>query len=740
MKYFHHPPVTLLAALILLMLVLSSCGRAVNANPTPSALPILPATLTPATQFAPSTAGQPTNIQTVEKTPRLGELEKITLENVNQLEMLAQVGEGIFYDEIQVSPNGTVLAVATAGGILLVDAGNGQRLSFLPTPNAVDSLAFSPDGKHLAAVHREPGAEVMTTGDTAGLPIYSPILSIYDLASGNLTLSLNLSGRGCGQYAAWDLAYSPDGETLAFRDYYSWLGHDRTDNLCLLSATDGSLLRAIPVNLPWETASPVLFSPDGQRLFVSVVDQTTAGYTTPVTQVHVYEASTGSLIQEFDGLGVIYNMALSQDGERLALATQQGARLLSAKDGSRLVEFGSHTREVRSVAFSLDGTKLALGSLDGTVSVWVVPEGNPLWQAPAWSHASTLASEAFEAEIWDLAFTPDGEVLFALAPTHLVDTPGRVSAWQVFSGQELYSVYGNNGDSQPAVSPDGTRLTFGGYEDGRTQVRSVIQNRLLFELTGHTGLVLAARFSPDGGQIATASLDGSVRLWQAEDGSPQVTLSGHTGPVRTILYAPDGSQLLSIGDDATLRLWDPVNGTLLKSIPTQTGQWLAHSMVFSPDGKSVLLATGCPYANCPGQGQGDLRRVDLESGEITTLFAQPVYSVSFSADLRSLAMYSPQGIQTGQATGRQYQAGITYASPMGNGALAGTAISPDGALFFSGNGFGLHAWNAASGEMSAVFQGGSSSYGDIWVTPDQRMVLIASWNGLVSFWGVPHDQ
>jgi WD40 repeat protein len=209
-------------------------------------------------------------------------------------------------------------------------------------------------------------------------------------------------------------------------------------------------------------------------LFVAVVDRATGNSTAPATRVRVYAAGSGNLIQEYDGLGIIHDMALSPDGERLALAGQNGARLLSAQDGSLLAEFGSHAREVRSLAFSPDGAALALGSLDGAVSLWAVPEGNPLWQAPAWVPVASLSSQAFEAEIWDLAFSPAGDVLFALAPTRVVDTSGRVSAWQVSDGQALYSVDGTNGSSQPAVSPDGTRLIIGGYEDGRAQVWSVV--------------------------------------------------------------------------------------------------------------------------------------------------------------------------------------------------------------------------------------------------------------------------
>ncbi len=473
---------------------------------------------------------------------------------------------------------------------------------------------------------------------------------------------------------------------------------------------------------------------------MAVVDRTTEGFATRTTRVRVCETGAGNLVQEFDGLGTIHDMALSSDGQRLALAGQQGTRLLSALDGSLIAEFGNHAREVMSVAFSPDGATLALGSLDGTVSLWAVPVGRFLWQTQAWIPMPAYG-EAWEIGIWDLAFSPNGQTLFALGQTPTVDTSARVSALQVSNGQELFSVYGTNEYSRPGLSPDGSRVVFGGYEDGQAQVWSVTENRLVFELEGHMGMVLAARFSPDGEQIATAAMDGSVRLWQAEDGSPLATLTGHTGPVRAIQFSPDGAQLASIGDDAVLRIWDASDRRLLKSIETQTGEWLANSIAFSPDGKSVLLAYGCPYVEvCPAHGAGDLRRVHLESGGIETLIVYPIYSIQFTPDQSAFALEGAQRPQSGRVNGGQYQIQSTYTSPMGNGALGGAAITPDGELFFSGNRFGLHVWKAASGEMLALCKGSRSPYGDMWVTPDQKMIVISQSDGLVSLWGVPTGQ
>lgn len=67
-------------------------------------------------------------------------------------------------------------------------------------------------------------------------------------------------------------------------------------------------------------------------------------------------------------------------------------------------------------------------------------------------------------------------------------------------------------------------------------------------LNGHTAAVLAVDFSPDGEQIATGSVDGTVKLWK-RDGSLLKTLKGHQALVRTVKFSPDGEILASGGED-----------------------------------------------------------------------------------------------------------------------------------------------------------------------------------------------
>ena len=74
-------------------------------------------------------------------------------------------------------------------------------------------------------------------------------------------------------------------------------------------------------------------------------------------------------------------------------------------------------------------------------------------------------------------------------------------------------------------------------------------------LEAHSGNVEGLAFSPDGRTLASASWDGSVKLWRVADGELVRTFHGHVGPVTGVAFLPDGRSLASTGDDGTVRVW-----------------------------------------------------------------------------------------------------------------------------------------------------------------------------------------
>ena len=108
-------------------------------------------------------------------------------------------------------------------------------------------------------------------------------------------------------------------------------------------------------------------------------------------------------------------------------------------------------------------------------------------------------------------------------------------------------------------------------------------------LIGHTGPVYAVVFSPDGRLLATASFDGSVRLWDGASRLPLgQPLAGHTETVTAVAFSPDGRLLATASADRSVRLWDVASRQPLGE-PLTGHTEEVFAVVFSPDG--TLLAT-----------------------------------------------------------------------------------------------------------------------------------------------------
>src|ERR1700756_1257190 len=79
------------------------------------------------------------------------------------------------------------------------------------------------------------------------------------------------------------------------------------------------------------------------------------------------------------------------------------------------------------------------------------------------------------------------------------------------------------------------------------------------EFKGHDGLVFNVAFSNDGKILATASFDGTVKLWDFATGKDPKILKGHTGPVYGLAFNNADSTIMATGgDDKIIKLWNPV--------------------------------------------------------------------------------------------------------------------------------------------------------------------------------------
>jgi WD40 repeat protein len=477
-----------------------------------------------------------------------------------------------------------IVTADEGAGIRLLDAVTGKPGLLLEGhEQRVLGIAAAPDGKRLASCAMDGSVRLWDPSSGKELARFA-IADKY-----GVTVAFSRDGQRlvCGTYTGaiymYDVAaakerwQTPAGETVASSLAFSADGSElitiRAD-VRVLDAGTGKERRRLA--LPQEM-SRLALSPDGKTLAVTMGRD---------GEVRQFNLQTGEAVHSMEGHArPVLHVAFAPDGKSLATASAEARfRVWDVSTGRSLAEFKGRAG---SVAFAPDGRTLATSAEWDEVRMWDVAtqkartlirplsiptngriaflRGEPPLVVcdvngtlAVW-HAGTgkLLPHAFQAQI-DLVTSSTNHLLpFAaaadgksIAVNGKLRSDGPIVLWDPRTGKEIArtTVHG----SALALSADGRWLAVR-TQDGVALV-DTRSNKEKLRLLGSLQVTDAA-FAPDGSMLATASSDGSVRLWEIASGRKRCSFAGHRQAVRCVQFSHDGSRLASGSDDGTVLIW-----------------------------------------------------------------------------------------------------------------------------------------------------------------------------------------
>ncbi len=501
------------------------------------------------------------------------------------------------FQAVAYSPDGRTLAAARGfqgkepGAVLVaLDAGSGRELWRADERGAqVLGLAYSPDGRSIAS-----GCGRFNSYDNSGY------VRLRDARTGG-ELGPPLAGSPGGVLA---VAYAPDGRQLA-------MASREVVDLRDLTEPSRPIARRLGGHVNFIYA--VAYSPNGRRVATGGWDKT----------IRLWDRESGRLIETLIGhKGFVRGLAFSPDGDQLISGSEDNSVRRWDLDGGESATFHGHTGFVHCVAFGPEGALAASGSMDGSVKIW--PAAAPDSQVTFRNSAGWVGALAFAPDgrriasahngnvrIWDprtgeelqritaprgtlgriaLAFAPDGSTLAASGPD------GKVILWDAerWTRRGVLDGPGVPDANDAAFSPDGTRLATSAG-DGKLRIWELDRGTLVRDFPGHKRGDNAVAYSPDGLRVATAGEDQIVRVWDVETGIRVAALSGHENGVRDVAFAPDGRHVASVGGDYRgpasdeVKIWDWPAGRQVASLQGHSS--IVMAVAYFPDGHRLATAS-----------------------------------------------------------------------------------------------------------------------------------------------------
>ncbi|MCG9127558.1 hypothetical protein JT359_08175 [Candidatus Poribacteria bacterium] len=615
----------------------------------------------------------------------------------------ARLGKGRILD-MEYSPDGSILAVATTVGIWIYDTDTFKEQTLLPMEDPYSQkLHFNLDGSVLA-VKEIPGDRI-TYWDvtlpkmkkTSRKESYFPHISTFS-SDGNTYLTKTLNDihvldsktntskhilKGHQDYIGC-LAYSPDSKMIASgsddqtirlwdvktgKHIRTLTGHE--NHITNLSFNpDGSTLISVCKDMTinfWDIASgevklqlaiqgvmtnkiepkakitKVFFSP--KKNILATVDENRT--------IHLWNTTTGKLkctfsdnIQNKDSTEhakIVKNVLFSSDEKLvLSLVNDHEIRLWDIMSGKRIV-FTGNIGHLKNAAFSPDGKTLVTGNYIGVIQIWDIESRKNIKTIPN-IRISQILHNYREYNTYNMAFAQNGEKFIT------TELDGTIYLWDNIKKQ-LSTLREQNGRkvlplNSVLTSPDGdTIATWSKSEDHTIQLWNAVTGKHKRTLKGYKRGNKRVVFSTDSSMLASWSSydDTTIRLWNVATGRHKKTLKGHKNLIESVIFSPNGNTLISHGMNGTILIWDVKTGKHKKT--------LIDNGLNIKSGTQAVWTTVLEF-NSDGEtlASGDINGIihlwDVSSWtKMKTLkgHVKAITSIKFSPDDHSLASTSKDG-------------------------------------------------------------------------------------------------
>ncbi len=434
------------------------------------------------------------------------------------------------FDEVEWSPDGSLIATTSTKGLMIWDAKKGElRYSTAGHLSRISAVAWSSDGSKLVSADWR-GKVIVWDPVKGSEEIYleAPDL-VSDLAWHPKKELIAVTGRAwsnekprrnIGQIFVWDLtsgdiensentqsearavAWSVGGEQLVA------LSNDGTLNKLMVDSQ-------IWEKIPRETEPPTT---------------TTRGF---LTQTHSAEG-----------------LSLEPDGERIAYTWGDDVYIWNQRTGKLLTVLEGHSADVRTVAWSPDGRIIATGSLDTTIRLW-----------DAKSYKLLRVFRGHQRGINDLRWSSFGRLLASAS------SDKTVRVWDPSIGIVWLAKGATSSVERISWSPNGLNLA-GGTETGNLFVWKVDSGTLV----GHKQPIEQVAWSPNGRQIASSSWDSETIMWQIPEYKPIRSLGSNSSKKSSLLSWDPASKRIALADrDGVLRLHGNDSSQSKVSLLSNTG-------------------------------------------------------------------------------------------------------------------------------------------------------------------------